>query len=88
MLLSVSDDQCAYVVKVHDPVGCPVLSMPAFTIFIDKWPWIMGYFMIGLGAYMLAIGSKHFNRVSRVFNGLFFFGLVVTLLSINGFVEH
>ena len=26
---------CDYYVKIFDEVGCPVLSMPAFTIFID-----------------------------------------------------
>lgn len=29
------NNYCDYFIKVYDKTGCPVLSMPSFTIFID-----------------------------------------------------
>ena len=76
-----------YYVKIFDETGCPALSMPAFTIFIDKWPWIIAYAMIALGAYMLIFGRKHFTRVLKLFSSLFMFSATSCCLSINGFFE-
>ena len=61
--------------------------MPAFTIFIDKWPWMIAYVMIALGAYMLIFGRKHFTRVLKIFTTLFMFCVTSCLLSIQGFFE-
>ena len=62
--------------------------MPAFTIFIDQWPWIAAYALIALGTYMLIFGRKHFPRVTRLFSALFVFSVVSCLLSINGYFER
>ena len=63
--------ECDYYVKIYDETGCPVLSMPAFTIFIDQWPWIVAYMLVALGAYMLIFGRKHFTRALKLFSALF-----------------
>ena len=62
--------------------------MPAFTIFIDQWPWIIAYLMISVGAYMLILGNKHFKRVQRIFFSLLFFCVVSCCLSIGGHFEE
>ena len=79
--------QCDYYVKIFDETGCPVLSMPAFTIFIDQWPWIIAYILVALGAYMLIFGRKHFTRVLKLFSALFTVSMATCLLSINGIIE-
>lgn len=86
------DDQkphnhCDYYVKVYDETGCPVLSMPSFTIFIDQWPWMIAYGLVALGAYMLIFGRKHFSRILKLFTALFMVCVVACLLSINGRIE-
>ena len=61
--------------------------MPAFTIFIDQWPWILAYLLIALGAYMLIFGRRHFDRIQRLFIAGLCFGLMAVCLSINGYFE-
>ncbi len=61
--------------------------MPAFTIFVDQWPWIIAYTLIALGAYMLIFGRQHFKRVTSLFSAFLLFSIVGCLLSINGFFE-
>ena len=62
--------------------------MPAFTIFIDQWPWIAAYALIALGAYMLIFGRKHFGLIKTLFLALIVFTLVSLMLSINGYFER
>lgn len=61
--------------------------MPAFTIFLDQWPWIAAYLLIALGAYMLIFGRQHFERVVRVLSAVTLFAIISCLLSINGYFE-
>ena len=79
---------CDYFVKIFDKTGCPVLSMPAFTIFIDQWPWMIAFVLIALGAYMLIFGRRNFTRVLKLFSSLVMFSICSCLLSINGGVEE
>ena len=81
-------DRCDYYVYIFDETGCPVLSMPAFTIFIDQWPWMIAYLLVALGAYMLIFGRKHFTRVLKLFSALFVSTVFTCLLSINGRIEE
>ena len=62
--------------------------MPAFTIFIDQWPWIIAYMLVALGAYMLIFGRKHFTRALKLFSALFVTTIFTCLLSINGRIEE
>ena len=62
--------------------------MPAFTIFIDQWRWIIAYMFVALGAYMLIFGRKHFTRVLKLFSALFVTTIFTGLLSINGRIEE
>ena len=61
--------------------------MPAFTIFIDQWPWIAAYLLIALGAYMLIFGRQHFERCVKILSSLTMFAVCSCLLSINGYFE-
>mmetsp|Transcript_22237 Transcript_22237/g.26039 ORF Transcript_22237/g.26039 Transcript_22237/m.26039 type:complete len:222 (+) Transcript_22237:576-1241(+) len=62
--------------------------MPAFTIFLDQWPWIAAYILIALGAYMLIFGRQHFERVVKILSACFLFAVLSCLLSINGYFEQ
>ena len=68
--------------------ACPVLSMPAFTVFIGSWPWIAAYLLIGIGAYMLIFGRIHFARIVQILSACFIFCFLSLLLSINGYIEQ
>jgi len=88
MQLVETESPCVVMVQVFDKVGCPILSMPAFTIFLDQWPWIAAYALIALGAYMLIFGRLHFARILKFFMALFMGSLTMILLSINGYFER
>jgi hypothetical protein len=62
--------------------------MPAFTIFVDQWPWIISYALIALGAYMMLFGRQHFQRITSLFSAFLLFSIVGCLLSINGYFEN
>ena len=83
-----SDSLCHQRVQIISETACPVLSMPAFTIFMDQWPWIAAYLLIALGAYMLIFGRQHFARVIWLLSAGFFFTITACLLSINGYFEY
>jgi hypothetical protein len=87
MQLVETESPCVVMVQVFDRVGCPVLSMPAFTIFLDQWPWIAAYALIGLGAYMLIFGRLHFSKILKFFITLVSGSVMMILLSINGYFE-